>query len=348
MNRADELTERVLKLETENRNVEWEWEERNKRDRNMMVRIYNMEKLDSEDPERCKNSSEKIQEYLRFLGLNDVIENLEHCGGNLFKMQVENNDVRKKILNAQHTKVKQGISSRMSGMLMLPDQMPLEQEQDKLLKEEQRLRNKICRLRSDPWRWTIKSKKVVPVIDEIKNDPEAMQRLADELVKRMKMFRKLSLSDKAHRRARLEQKNNIVIRNIPDASTCLELETSQSGYPGNLEMIFNELGVSYSKVKKIKVMRYKDQSGAFPLVVTFKDSETMDQFLKRKKILNDAKEEWMKSLMIKPNQLYVDGYINVMLLYEKRLRNEISRKRGESCQWVLRSSKVVKLVGDAD
>ena len=344
MKEANDLAKTVLKLQAENRNDELEFQEKAKRERNLMIEIFNKE-LNFNDPEtREKHGLNKIHECLKFLGFNDIIiENLEHCGGNLFKIQVENNDLKTNIVNAFGVKARQGIAG---GIWIRPDRTQFQTKKQRLLRKEQMLRNEICRLRSDPWRWTIKSSRVVPKIDEIKNDPEAMQRLADELKNMAKMLTEVSHSDKAHRRAHFERKNSIFITNIGDGddNKSSELETSTNGSLMKLGKLLNAFGVSFSKVKKVEVMKYKNLWGTFPLEVTFKDRETVQHILKEKKNLQDANDTWMKTVWIQLSASNVNRYIDSMQLLERRLRNEISTQKGESPQWVVRSGKVIKLV----
>ena len=310
---------------------------------NLIIHINN-EVLDSVDPgKREELGLQKIEEYFNFLGFNDVIEKLEYLGENKFKVQVANIGLRQEILKAQSTKIREGT---VGAMYIRPDLTQLRQECQELLLKEQKLRYKISSLRSDPWIWTIKGKKVVPVIDEMKNDPEAMQRLADELKERVEMFKKFCFTEEVHKRAYEERKNEILMRNDKKRGSVFnQLDRMK------VKTLFNELGISYSKVKKVEQANFKDGSGTFPLIVTLEDGENAGQILRKWKNHQfiSTKEEWMKSICIDGGHSYLHRYILNLSTKETFLRNRISWIKGDHDKWVVKGTvleevKCIKMV----
>ena len=191
--------------------------------------------------------------------------------------------------------------------------------------------------------FVFKAKRVVPKIDEIMNNTRAMQRLADELMFRAIKFKKIVSFDKDFLAARKEVENTVFVR-MPDVKEGKDSKlTDASNYEVKLEKLFKELGVDRSKIKDVKYYD-KETRGNVSVKVTLEDFETKSIITKRKKHLGlgEVKEDWMKLVQIDGGQSHMDKYIEVMQINEKRLRNEVSKQRGESCRWVVRKAKVVK------
>ena len=219
---------------------------------------------------------------------------------------------------------------------------PKREECNQLLNKELALRNTICILRSDSWRWTINDNRVLPNISKMKNDPEAMQRLADELKVKVELFKSLRTLDQVHRRAIEEAESRILIKNVKfRGSVICQLNKEK------VRKIFRELGVSFDQVKKFQSRGGTDDSGTCPMEITLEDSQTAKHIIKQfKNQFNsrDAEEEWMKSVEMIPSPYasYLDSYIYAILQTEQHLRNKLSEQKGESCQWTVRSHKVLK------
>ena len=334
--RADAHAFCVVKIQETHRNDEDERLERKKRQGNL--RVYGIEELNSEDPvERVEYNLMKVQEVFSSLGVTDVsVRNLERLkcqDGETPRLRITPKNKLDEIIRAY----KKG-GKRFGGKIWItPDFTPFMEKWKKLSLKECNMRNEICRLRSDPWRWTMKNGRVVPMIDEIKNDPEAMQRLADELKERVEMFQRLAVLDKEYR-ADCEDLKTVIFKNVryADGFNTEKADRTQ------VNKVLSVLGVNPNKVTSVE-RKSKER-----LLVTVEDRKTKDEILEKSKTLHlsDTIEEWMESIEIKLARPYVEKYCEKMLYHERGLRRRVSSLKGESCQWIIRSGKVVKLSGD--